>query len=306
MLSSLNKQRGYGSRRAALLAASLLASAAGSTALAQPAPAPAAAVGFALGDLKVTSLRDAENTIVNDGKVLGAKVGPAAVANVLADAGAPTDKVTLDVDALLVRGGGRIMLFDTGLGPAVHGALLASLARAGVSPDQVTDVFITHSHFDHIGGLATASGAAAFPNAIVHISAPEWVWMKTQPQNAAIVHAVDSKVTTFTPGAELVPGVRSVALPGHTPGHVGYEIRSHGQHLLDIGDVAHSTIISLRKPDWAIGYDGDEALGAETRRAALTRIAANGDWVFAPHFPFPGVGKIVVAGDGFRWKRMLP
>jgi len=266
-----------------------------------PAPTSPAAESFPLGQFKLTALRDALNIVPNDNSVFGVGKTPAEVAGVLAAAGAPTDKVTLGVDALLVQGAGRVMLFDTGLGPRVHGQLAASLALAGLTPDQVTDVFITHSHFDHVGGLATLDGHSTFPKAVIHMSSEEWGFMQSQPSNAALVKVIAIQVKPFLPGGMVAPGVRSVALVGHTPGHTGYEISSGGARLLDIGDSAHSAIISLAKPDWNIEYDQDAAAGRATRRAVLTRLAASHEWVFAPHFPFPGVGHVEAKGDGFVW-----
>jgi glyoxylase-like metal-dependent hydrolase (beta-lactamase superfamily II) len=289
-----------------LLGAALaLGLAAGSSEAAPLATAPAA-VSFTLGHLKLTALKDAENVMPNNGAVFGLGVGAAAVAQVLRDAGAPTDQIALGVDALLVRGNGRVMLFDTGLGPKVKGQLLASLALAGVSPDQVTDIFITHSHLDHVGGLATLDGRLAFPAAAIHMSAREWAFMRSQPRAAALVALIAPKVRTFEPDTVVAPGVRAVALYGHTPGHTGYEIASHGARLMDIGDAAHSSVISLAKPDWDIEYDQDRAAGRVTRRAILTRVAAGHEWVFAPHFPFPGVGHVESKGDGFVWAPGTP
>ena len=210
------------------------------------------------------------------------------------------------MDALLAEGDGRVMLFDTGLGPAVHGALPASLALAGVSPAAVTDVFITHTHGDHTGGLVTVEGALAFPHAVIHMSAAEWTWMKAQSHNPALLAAITPQVRPFEPGTVIVPGVSAAALPGHTPGHVGYEITSGSERLFDMGDLAHSSIVSLARPDWAIGYDTDKTQGEATRRATLARLAASHERVFAPHFPFPGVGRIEAAGDGFTWAPGLP
>ncbi len=261
---------------------------------------------FQLGRLKLVALRDALNAMPNDAKVIGLGQDPTAVAAVLQAAGAPTDKITLGVDALLVEGDGRVMLFDTGLGPGVHGALPASLAMAGVAPGAVTDIFITHSHGDHVGGLVTADGRPAFPHAAIRMSAKEWAWMQAQPKAATLAAAIAPQVRTFEPGTAIVPGVSAVALPGHTPGHVGYEIVSGHERLFDMGDLAHSAIVSLAKPEWAIGYDTDKTEGETTRRATLARLALSHERVLAPHFPFPGVGRIEVAGDGFAWKPELP
>jgi hypothetical protein len=87
---------------------------------------------------------------------------------------------------------------------------------------------------------------------------------------------------------------------------VAYEITSQGRKLLDIGDTAHSSIVSLAKPDWTIEFDADRAAGARLRRETLARLAASHELVFAGHFPFPGVGRVVRAGDGFRFVPEVP
>jgi glyoxylase-like metal-dependent hydrolase (beta-lactamase superfamily II) len=267
-----------------------------------PFRAAPAASNFRLGKLELTALRDGGFVTPNDGADFGSTVGPAAVSKLLAAAGLPTDAVRLSVDALLVRMPGHLVLLDTGLGPADHGALPQSLAMAGVSPRQITDVLITHGHFDHVGGLVTADGRSAFPKATIHISAREWAWMRGQAETRALAVAIAPQVSTFEPGRTVLPGITSVALYGHTPGHVGYEITSQGQRLEDIGDSAHSSIISVERPDWTGGMDMDRLMAAASRRRTLEHLASDGELVFAPHFPFPGVGRIQAQADGFVWK----
>ncbi len=214
-------------------------------------------------------------------------------------AGQPTDHITLSIDALLVKTGDRVVLIDTGMGPQAHGVLMESLAKAGVTPDQVTDVLITHSHPDHIGGLLKADGTPAFPKAAIRMTDAEWATLKANPQQAAFVAAVGPQVQPFAGGSEVLPGITSVVLKGHTPGHTGYEIVSGTSKLLDIGDMAHSSVVSLAKPEWAMGYDSDKPAGEATRREELTTLAKSSETIFAPHFPFPGTGVIKVKGDGF-------
>ncbi len=271
-----------------------------------PVPAPAAAQSFQLGRLQLIALRDAQFVMHNDGKTFGSDADIATVGNLLRASNLPDDRVTLSVNALLVRAGKRVILIDSGLGPAVHGALMESLGKAGVAPDDVTDVLITHSHFDHVGGLAGADGKLAFPQAVIRMSAAEWAWMKSQPNAAAHVKTIDGHVRTFTPGATIAPGVISVALNGHTPGHVGYEVTSGKQSLLDIGDMAHSWVISLKKPEWTMQFDGDKATAMAMRKATFARLAKSHELVFAPHFPYPGVGHVVVDGDAYTWVPEVP
>ena len=267
-----------------------------------PAAVTPAAHSFNIGKLQLTALHDAQFIFPNDGKTFGVDSTPAAVGAVLRTAGAPTDRITLSVNSLLVRTGRRVLLIDTGIGAK---SVIASLGEAGVSPKAVTDVLITHSHGDHIGGLVDENGHVAFPKATIRMSSAEWAWMQ-QKGPAEVVKAISKHVHTFEPGAQIAPGVTSVALSGHTPGHVGYEIVSGDSRLLDIGDLAHSSIVSLEKPEWTVQFDNDSTLAKTARRATLTRLAKDQELVYAPHFPFPGVGHIVADGAGFAWKAAAP
>ena len=264
------------------------------------------AVTFRVGRIQLTSLLDATDAIPNDGKVFGMSVGPQAVAQVLQHAGAPTGQIALSINVLLARSKNRIMLFDTGLGPLAHGALQQRLVEVGVAPDAVTDVFITHAHPDHVGGLTTQQGRLAFAHARIHISEQEWASVRSLPSDKPLADLILPQVETFKPGADVTPEVRSVDLPGHTPGHAGFELHSQGHRLVDVGDIVHSSIVSLAKPAWALGFDEDKTLGIKTRTSELKRLAQNQELMFAPHFPFPGVGQIETAGDGFAWQPTKP
>lgn len=255
-----------------------------------------------LGALRLTGIRDAAFNAPNDGSVFQAPGGPTQVAALLKSRGLATDSIPLSVDGLLIRGlPGRVVLIDTGNGPKKGGALLASLAEAGVSPAQVTDILITHSHGDHVGGLVGADGKPAFPNATIRMSAPEWAYMRTSEDGKPIAAVVAPRVKTFTPGAAVIPGINAVPLRGHTPGHSGYRIVSRGASLLDIGDTAHSSVVSLGRPDWNIQFDGNKPLARQTRINELRQLARSRQLIFAPHFPYPGFGRVVARGSGYAW-----
>jgi hypothetical protein len=144
-------------RQAAMLALLFAVPAFAAPALVQPATK-----AINIGSVRVFALSDALNVVPNDGTIFGIGIQPAIVGAVLRQAHAPSDTITLAVDALLVEIRDRMVLLDTGFGSKVGGVLQQSLALAGVKPGQITDVLITHSHGDHIGGLLRADGALAF------------------------------------------------------------------------------------------------------------------------------------------------
>ncbi len=285
----------------ALLPAALLLAAAPLAAASAPQPVVPDARWFTVGALKVAALHDADLLIPNDGKTFGVDVGPAKVAELLKVAGAPTDTIRVSVNALLVTMPGHVVILDTGLGPMADGKVVASLATAGLSPAQVTDVLITHSHGDHVGGLVTGTGTSAFPNARIRMSAAEWAFLQGNAGAAKVVAAIAPQVATFAQDGEVVPGIRATTIAGHTPGHVAYELVSGSNRLFDIGDAAHSTIVSLAEPDWSMGFDSDQTAGKGSRRALLTKLAASHETIFSPHFPYPGIGTVEAHHGGFLW-----
>ncbi len=267
--------------------------------------APENAHAFKIGELSAVALRDGGLEVPNDNKVLGVGRTPEEVAAVLSANNLPTDKIQLSVQPLLVKTADKVLLFDTGagklFGPSV-GHVSAAFTEAGIDPATVTDIFISHSHGDHVGGLTNDTGALAYPNATIHISAPEWKHMSTDEQYKTLVALIKPKVDAFAPGAELIPGVvKAVEIKGHTPGHSGYKISSGQESLLYVGDSMHHSVISVQKPDWTIAFDGDNAVATASRIALIKELAASGQRVYAVHFPFPGIGKMESKGDGSVW-----
>lgn len=275
------------------------------TAPAQPATNHSDIHRFKIGALDAVALKDGDIDVPNDGKTFAIGQPVAAVSALLAAAGLPTDTLHLSIQPLLVQDGAHVLLFDTGAADASFaraGRLPASLHDAGVDPAQITDIFISHRHPDHVGGLITRTGALAFPNARIHISAPEWEAMKNDKNAAALVASISPKVETFQPGAVILPGVvTAVEIKGHTPGHSGYEITSGNDHLIYMGDTAHHSVISVQKPEWTVEYDENAPLAQTSRRAFLQRAADNDLRIYAVHFPFPGLGRVKAQGDGFVW-----
>jgi glyoxylase-like metal-dependent hydrolase (beta-lactamase superfamily II) len=283
----------------------------------QPEPAAQSAdvKTFNIGALSAIALRDGGMDVPNDNKTFGLGRTPEDVAAVLAAAGQPTDKLSLSIQPLVVRIADRVLLLDTGAGSNMGpdmGHLANSMAAAGIDPSSISDVFISHLHGDHVGGLLTVDGEAAFPDATIHLSVPEWHFLTgldaAAAQNfgitrhAALVGAMEPRVQAFEPGAEIIPGVvKAIEIKGHSPGHSGFLITSGEDSLLYVGDTLHHFVLSVQRPDWTVAFDGDAPTAEASRSALLADSAANGQRIYAVHFPFPGIGKVERRGEGFAW-----
>jgi glyoxylase-like metal-dependent hydrolase (beta-lactamase superfamily II) len=274
---------------------------------------------FKIGSYNAVALKDGGIEVLVDGKSFVVGQPNETVSAVLKAGGAPADHFEFSIQPLLVHAGVHVLLFDTGAGRFfgdIAGKLPESMVAAGEKPASVTDIFISHAHGDHIGGLVTRTGALAFPNATIHMSAPEWKFLsgltEDQAKNfgiqqvSALVSAIKPKVAAFEPGADLLPGiVKAVDLKGHTPGHSGYRIGSGADSVLVFGDAMHSYVVSVGKPSWQVAFDGDSELAATTRVALVKSSLASGQRLYSEHFPFPGIGKIVKGKDGASWQPEL-
>jgi glyoxylase-like metal-dependent hydrolase (beta-lactamase superfamily II) len=258
---------------------------------------------FTIGAFQAAALRDGGLSTPNDNKILAVNKTKKDTSDLLVANGLSPDTIDLSVQPLLVKAEGKVLLFDAGaaalFGPTA-GKLPASLAAAGVDPLSVTDIFISHAHGDHIGGLVV-NNALAFPNAAIHIQAAEWASLKGQADMAPLVTVITPKVVEFQPGADLVPGVKAVDIKGHTPGHSGYLITSGDQSLLYIGDTMHHSVISVQQPDWTIAFDGDAPTAQASRKQVIESSAASGQRIYAVHFPFPGLGKFEKLNEKYVW-----
>ena len=234
----------------------------------------------------------------------------------LADAGI-ADKLRLHFNILLLRVGGEVVLIDAGPGgkqPA-HFALNGLLAELRLKPADVSLVLLTHAHFDHIGGLLDAEGRIVFPNAR-HLCMAEELdyWTAAKPDFSRLRMNPDGLLKAARRVFDVVPferigaatrlpdGITPILTPGHTPGHMALRIASGGETLHHIGDLTHHGALLVPHPDWTIASDCNEEQAAATRRAVFTQLAAEGTRVFGCHLPFPGLGRLIAQGDGFRWQ----
>lgn len=211
----------------------------------------------------------------------------------------PSDWTAGSYTPVLLRGPDGLALFDTGMEPA---NLVAGLALAGVKPEDIRHVVLTHMHGDHIGGLMQ-DGAPVFANAELVAPRAEAEYWARNPSDAytAKVAPLIGKARLIGDGDEVLPGVRAEAAPGHTPGHTTYLVESDGQKLLLTGDSFNHYVWSVQHPEWHVRFDVDKAQAAETRRRVLVRLANERIPFIGYHMPFPAVGFVAPNSAG-AWR----
>ncbi|MCT8160629.1 MBL fold metallo-hydrolase [Pseudoruegeria sp. SHC-113] len=227
--------------------------------------------------------------------------------------------VRIPVNAFVIEEAGRTVLVDAGtaglMGPTL-GALPAALASVGITPEQVDLVAATHLHPDHVGGLLAADGSATFPNAEVAVGEVEYGFWHDDAILAAVPEGnrpffqmaraslapYADRLIRFQSEAEILPGLRSLPLPGHTPGHAGFLLQSGEEQLLFWGDTVHITALQFAHPEVSIVFDADPAQVLQTRLAMFDRAVADDLLVTGSHLDFPGLGKVRGAAAGYAYQ----
>ncbi|HTM82875.1 MBL fold metallo-hydrolase [Asticcacaulis sp.] len=223
------------------------------------------------------------------------------------------------VNAFLINTGTRLILVDTGagamFGPTL-GKLISNLKAAGYQPEQIDEALITHLHPDHVGGLVS-DGKASFPNAQVFVSkADADFWLSkanldaapesskvffTDAVSAVAPYIAAQHFSIFDGSTEIAPGIRTVSLPGHSPGQTGYAVESQGQKLLIWGDVVHVEAVQFDDPSVTIAYDASPETAEAERNKQFQKAASEGYLVASAHLAFPGFGHVRASGKAFQW-----
>lgn len=272
-----------------------------------------------VGDLEVTALSDGTNKRSVEQQFQLLQGDKEKIKDLLVRA-YPDGQIESSVTVFLIDTGSKRVLFDAGngrMGSPTMGNAMDNLRAAGYQPEDIDEIYLTHMHVDHIGGLI--SGAErTFPNATVFANkteaeywlseinpdaAPDTAKRTYQAAKTAITPYIDAgRFKTFEGGAALLQGIRAESLFGHTPGHTAYFIESKGKTLVLWGDVIHVAAVQFEKPSVAISFDSHNTEAVKSRQQILAKAANNGWLIGGVHLSFPSFGHIRAnAGEGYTF-----
>jgi glyoxylase-like metal-dependent hydrolase (beta-lactamase superfamily II) len=274
---------------------------------------------FRVGEIAATVLSD--GLIGGPPRVYAIDAPEGELQEALRRAFLPTDHLTLNLNTLLIETGGKRILLEAGAGQTMGpngGRHFANLAAIGLTPADIDAVVISHTHPDHVGNLRMPDGGKSFPRATVFAPRADWdFFVRGEPDlsympvpddfrrrfAAAIKRSVEpvaSGVELYEAGTEIVPGLATIAAPGHTPGMAAFLVHSGNDQLLLTTDLAYHPVVNVDRP-WRPGPDRDPATAHSTRRRLFDQAATDRIPVLGFHYPFPGIGRLVKTEGSYAW-----
>jgi glyoxylase-like metal-dependent hydrolase (beta-lactamase superfamily II) len=285
---------------------------------------------FFIGAIECIALSDGSVTLGSVQPLFAAAAPKDALDAALDRAFHPRDKALLEFNALALKlptagGGTETVLIDCGYGseaqPAL-GRIPANLRAAGITPESVSAIVISHAHGDHINGVLTKEGTLAYPNARYFMLKSEHDFWTGNPdlskvgfpedQKKGVIAAAQKHIAAIKAKLELLdggakdlaksfPALELVPTPGHTPGHASLVLRDGKDELFILADVAHNHVVMFADPSWGPVFDTDPDVATATRAKMWDRLAADRSLVMAFHLPWPGLGHVRRDGKGYEW-----
>lgn len=283
---------------------------------------PGGYVKLRLGKLEMLVVTDGHIYIHPPQPIFAPGIDKKKVKAAMIDNFMPDDAVDAAINVLVIKKEKRIIIIDTGSGSIIGdqaGRFLKNLNLAGIQAHEITDVFITHLHGDHIGGILDSDGLT-FKNAKYYLSQLEYkFWMSKNPDfsqsknegsNAEsialarnIISAINDKLTLYSFGETILDCIKTELAEGHTPGHPVLTIFSQDQSMRHIVDTVHTTLL-ISNPEWGTQWDIDFHKGVSTRKRLLEEQVVSKGLTMSCHLPWPGLGYITKNGNGYNWVQM--
>jgi len=269
---------------------------------------------YKVGDIEVISIYD--GIWQNDGfDSFAVNASGDEVKAALTTAGHSTDFIPIEFAFTIIKAGGKTIMLDAGTGgqlaPTAGLAAKGGFEAAGITPDSIDTIIVSHMHPDHIFGLMEKdTNAQVFPNAEIMVGETEYNFW-TDPglieklpegrrglgQRIQATFPTWKNVSQFKDDAELAPGIRAVKSFGHTPGHTSIHLSSGEDELLLIGDAIIVPALFLANLDWQLAFDADKDQATKTRKAIVDQAIADNITIGGYHFGFPNAGKIEKDGS---------
>jgi glyoxylase-like metal-dependent hydrolase (beta-lactamase superfamily II) len=279
-------------------------------------PNPPAFYNFMHGDVQITMVSDGPLGL-GDGRPLIKATTVEDVSARLEAAFLPTDTMVLQQNIPILKIGGKKVIIDTGMGASTMfgdttGRLVKNMQAAGIDPTTIDAVVLSHCHPDHAGGMVYADGKPVFPFAEVFVNQADFEFWTDEAKLTGdakpfIEYARSNllpykdKMTFIKGGEEFLPGLQSIDAPGHTVGHTIFMVTSGDKPLAITADCAHHHVLFLEQPKFEFGYDTDAKQAVATRLKIWDMLATDRIPFIAYHFPWPGLGNLAKAGDGYRF-----